>query len=207
MTASIKAFAFDIDGTVYAFNDKYLKACTKALKPGLFANRDAVESAREEVAYHGLHDGGMMSREAAKLVRDARHRLKADFIDASQNPDFRAPLQALSDAGIGLYTFSYSREKWCQQVLEKRGIADLIPPDHRITPEQGDFNKGHPSAYTYLAQRIGCAPGEILYWDDKARHCKAAEEAGLFAVTVNFRTGIEPADLNMAYQTILQPGS
>src|SRR5262249_24769766 len=71
--------------------------------------------------------------------------------------------------------------------LLKRHIAEVFPAVSEIFGPRAVFSaelgrsKPDPEAFRRLAARLGCAPGEILYFDDWESYVAGAREAGLAA--------------------------
>jgi glucose-1-phosphatase len=89
---------------------------------------------------------------------------------------------------IGMFT----NNPW----LLKRHIAEVFPAVPEIFGPRAIFSaelgrsKPDPEAFCRLATRLGCAPGEMLYFDDDATYVAGAREAGLSADRVGGAPGV-----------------
>jgi glucose-1-phosphatase len=87
--------------------------------------------------------------------------------------------QLRTERMVGMFT----NNPW----LLKRHIAEVFPavPDlfgsRAIFSAELGRSKPDPEAFRRLAARLGCAPGEMLYFDDDATYVTAAREVGLSA--------------------------
>ncbi len=84
-----------------------------------------------------------------------------------------------ADSPVGMFT----NNGW----LLKRHLGEVFPAAAELFGHRAVFSaelgrsKPHPEAFGRLAARLGCAPGEILYFDDDAAYVAGARDAGLMA--------------------------
>ena len=87
--------------------------------------------------------------------------------------------QLRTERMVGMFT----NNPW----LLKRHIAEVFPAVPDIFGPRAIFSaelgrsKPDPEAFRRLAARLGCAPDEMLYFDDDATYVAGAREAGLSA--------------------------
>jgi 2-haloacid dehalogenase len=120
--------------------------------------------------------------------------VKKRFVDAALylNPfgDVRAGLERLRQAGLKIVALSTGTKDDLLAMFDRAKMTDWF--DAVITNKEAGIYKPHPRAYTYAAERLGAAPGEIRMvaahpWDlIGARHAglrpawlRRAELAGL----------------------------
>ncbi len=180
MIAPPQVAVIDLDGVTYPFNAEYKKACLAALaRSTRFAVADRfngkIHDAENYISGHGLH-APSIPRGLDRLVGHARRSLTTDFIKP-------APLLAQHIKHLRRPTFvlSNSDPLWIDAVLEKRGLADVIPPNRRLSaPLDLGHRKRHQQAYRELAAKLQIKdPARILMVDDEPENLQAAHKAGL----------------------------
>jgi HAD superfamily hydrolase (TIGR01509 family) len=97
--------------------------------------------------------------------------------------------QLSTERMVGMFT----NNPW----LLKRHIAKVFPsvPDlfglRAIFSAELGRSKPDPEAFRRLATHLGCAPGEMLYFDDDATYVTGAREAGLSAERVGGASDVQ----------------
>jgi glucose-1-phosphatase len=96
--------------------------------------------------------------------------------------------QLRTERMVGMFT----NNPW----LLKRHIAEVFPAVPDLFGPRAVFSaelgrcKPDPEAFRRLATRLGCAPDEMLYFDDDATYVAGAREAGLSADRVGGAAGV-----------------
>ena len=187
----VRAAVFDLDDTLYAFerpggpNDAALRALAEYAAPKLGIAPDAfveevAASLRAQKRRAGPDNPGYHSRCAryARLLeaRGLPLRLALDFVDRYWRELFArivpAPgaadlLRACRARGlrVGLGTDMTAIEQF--RKMETLGLLDLV--DFVASSEEAGIEKPNPGLFDLVAEKAGCAPGEILFVGDNLR--------------------------------------
>lgn len=210
MTQSI--YIFDLDGTLYPYDQAYYGACVRAVDvvgQGLIKNvfnfmdgDQTRDFARNFANTHGLHESLYgLDRRQQKFLDEARKALSTDFL----KPD-AALTQSLEDArgsDISLYLMTHSEKKWTDQVLEKRGLAHLFDKDKRITAEDRLGRKSEAGTYRRFLEKFSIsADSEVILMDDQFSHKEPAERNGIEFLHVPSHEGVSAVFIQVLNQVI-----
>ena len=190
----IKIIVFDMDGVLCHYRIERRLA------------RLAVWSGKSPEAIHAAIWGSGFEDEAERGVLSADEYLRgfgerlgsplsaAQWVEArrvAMEPDLAVlalARQLRAARPVGMFT----NNPW----LLQRHIADVFPavPDlfgtWAVFSAELGRSKPDPEAFRRLAARLGCAPDEILYFDDNATYAAGAREAGLSAHCVGGAAGV-----------------
>ncbi|MBB3662982.1 putative hydrolase of the HAD superfamily [Prauserella sediminis] len=145
-------------------------------EPAYWAHRDPYDRGASDVAYWQAVADTVDTAVDVQAV----HELTA--IDArgwSQlDPDAERLVEALAESGRRLAVLSNAPASFARHAEQQpwtRHFEQLI--------FSGDVGMAKPDAeiYRLLVQRLGCAPGDCLFFDDRRRNVDAARMAGLRA--------------------------
>lgn len=184
---SIRAVAFDIDGTLYP-NWQMVLASIPSL---LLAPRAIVAFGKVRREIRKLtYDRDFYSYQAQLLARrlhctEERARLtlerrfygvwKWSYGIIHPFPRVRETMVALRGAGLALGVLSDFPP---ERKLEYLGLADL--PDTVLSAEETGYLKPHPVPFLNTARALGCNPEEILYVGNNYEYdIKGAREVGM----------------------------
>ena len=91
-------------------------------------------------------------------------------------------VRRLKEAGDRLYVLTASAHRMCDPCLQRNGIFDLF--DEVWSTEDFGLTKDKVEIYWKAAERIGCKPEEILFYDDNLNALKTGKKAGLHVIGV-----------------------
>jgi len=198
---------FDLDGTLYPFNDDYQKACTEAvnksggLLSGIFNAMDdyhTIDAVHNFARTHGLHSSlrGLPKKQAQRLDQALR-KLKPDFLKPDQK--LIDVLQEAKAAGAELLLLSHNSQAWADKALKKLGLDKIFPPEVRFTPEDNLGRKTQEQTYHNLKSAAHIPPNSSIHlFDDTNKHKPPAERAGIKFHAVSGATGVTPEQIKAA---------
>ena len=187
------AVVFDLDGSLYPFDQHYKKACIDAFEA---AHRTAITArfngtygqAHAWVALHGVH--AQAPRGLERLVEQARLKLRADFI----RPDLKLREELLR-LKKPMWILSNSDPRWMSEVTKRLGINDLFPRNHRLSAYR-EFEKSKKNSLLYyeLLVRLGFVekPNRLLVVDDTGENLLAAARSGVVTALISAATTERP---------------
>lgn len=153
-----------------------------------------------EIVEKALEISGARDRDVDALLalRKRRYReLVAD--DNPIRPDTVRLVRRLADHGVPLAIVSGAQRDDVRAVLSNSPVGELIG----VVVAEEDVTRGKPDPEGFLAgaSQLGCAPTNILVFEDSAPGVQAALAAGMRCVAV----GLEPSDELMAVAPALVP--
>jgi putative hydrolase of the HAD superfamily len=181
----ITAVVFDMDGVLCRYR---IERRLARLTSWSGRSPDAIHAAIWRSGFEDEAERGVLS--ADDYLKGFGDRLgypltAAEWIEARKvaiEPDLAVlalARQLSTERIVGMFT----NNPW----LLKRHIAEVFPavPDlfgpRTIFSAEIGRSKPDPEAFRRLATRLGCAPDEMLYFDDDATYVVGAREAGLSA--------------------------
>jgi glucose-1-phosphatase len=181
----IKAVVFDMDGVLCHYR---IERRLALLASWSGRSPDAIHAAIWRSGFEAEAERGVMS--ADEYLHGFGERLGypltvAQWVEARKvaiEPNLAVlslARQLATEHLVGMFT----NNPW----LLKRHLAEVFPSVHDIFGSQAIFSaelgrsKPDPEAFRRLATRLGCAPDEMLYFDDDATYVAGAREAGLSA--------------------------
>jgi HAD superfamily hydrolase (TIGR01509 family) len=190
----ITAVVFDMDGVLCRYRIERRLALL-ALWSG--RSPDAIHAAIWRSGFEAEAERGVLSEDEYLRGFGARlgYPLTADqWVEARRvtiEPDLAVlalARQLRTERMVGMFT----NNPW----LLKRHLAEVFPAVPEIFGSRAIFSaeigrsKPDPEAFRRLAARLGCAPDEMLYFDDDATYVAGAREAGLWADRVAGATDV-----------------
>ena len=182
-----RAVIFDMDGLMFNSEDVYFEVGSRLMRRrGREYTRqlsDAVMGRPPQVCFetmirwHNLSDRWeVMAAESEDLFISLLDGYLAPL------PGLMELLDALEAAGIPKAICTSSSRRVLTAVLSR---FDLEPRFlFTLTAEDITHGKPHPEIYLKAATRLGLPPQEILVLEDSQTGCRAAADAGTFAVAV-----------------------
>jgi len=167
----LRAVAFDVDGTLYPNSSMYLHSFGLALTNVPLLK--ALEKAREELRrrpdtsthlHHvqaqlvGARLGIPADRAYALIEARIYTRWYRIFRRLPVFPGLSDTIGAFRDAGLKIGVLS---DFPIRRRLDDLGLAG--PWDAALSSEDTGFLKPHPQSFLLLAEKLGVAPGEVLY--------------------------------------------
>lgn len=192
-----QALVFDLDGTLY----RTPTPLEKQIVPAIWAVaaevlgvsiREAAVAVRKyndqyDYCVHGFEKHHGVT--AAEFIDRVYSRV--DRSEIQPDPELRLALVKLAQEA-NLYVLTNSGQRHASAALERVGIADLFKEILSIE-KTGFMLKPHRQAYEICADRVGCAPSEVIYFDDSVRNVQSAWRQGFQAVLIS--NGVAKAPL------------
>jgi HAD superfamily hydrolase (TIGR01509 family) len=186
-TTKPKAVVFDLDGLLINSEDLYEQAGETVLRRRgktydaalreQMMGRPVVDAIRLMIDCHSLPDS------VDSLIcecKDVLMSLMATSLDTM--PGVEQLLDELQAAGIPVAVATSGTREYADGVLTRLNLK------HRfrfvLTAEDVERGKPDPSVYLLAAKRLGISPSQMLVLEDSANGCRAAVEAGAYAVAV-----------------------
>ena len=183
----IRAAIFDLDGTLLDSNpywdkapEAYLASVGVTAEPGIgktiFAMTlpEAVEYLRRT---YGLSQTGQEITDGVNAMME-RFYLR----EVPVKEGIPALLDALNDRGLAMMVASVTDRSLVETVLRRHGLLERFAGV--ITTDEVGKGKQEPDIYLQAAERLGCAPGEVLVFEDALHALRTAKKAGFPVVGV-----------------------
>lgn len=97
-------------------------------------------------------------------------------------PGVREFIQAGKDAGLPLAVASSSSRSWVEGHLSRLGLRQYF--DVVCTADDVTCVKPEPDLFLLAAKKIGCAPSEVVVFEDSPNGITAANRAGMSCIVV-----------------------
>lgn len=192
MAATIRLVAFDIGGVMIQLTADWEESCARAgvpYRPLALTDAQRADLHQLEVAFSV---GGISAPSYYASVRDVLHGLyTAEEIAASNQavireefPGIHDTVCALNAAGIVTACLSNTyAPHWVDLTNPARypGIAALA---HQHASHLLGAAKPDAAIYQRFETAVGCAPAEILFFDDRRENIDAAVQCGWHAVHI-----------------------
>lgn len=182
----VKCCIWDIGGVLYEYSQEPLKRLTLDLttEPSRLKERMKAFSFNKFMRGHYtflefVEDFAhwFSIPQAENLAEDVQKAMEAGV--GSLNQDCQLIMQRLQENGILNALLSNALPN-----LEDYGsYAKQIDPDYRFYSFNTGYLKPEPEAYLDVLEKVGCAPSEVLFIDDKRRNTRAAEALGICSIT------------------------
>lgn len=183
-----RIYVFDLDGTLIDSMPHYSRGILSILdEAGISYDSELIKiltplGNRKSAQYYIEHFG--LAREVDELTREIEEKMiyaYNNLIDAK--PGIHELLKKLSDQGARLFVLTASPHLTTDACLKKNGLYDRFETvwsvdDYRLT-------KSDTRIFYELANRIGCEPEEIHYFDDSLIALDNAKAAGLITYGVH----------------------
>lgn len=199
---NIKGLIWDMDGTLYRYDEIFKTACNHAaaktacqVRPNYtydYALEQCIRSEKEcGFSLYWFH-------QETKMTFDELHFVYHDSIDEKvieRNERMGAVLRVLSQQSVLLTNASRG---WATRVMNHLDMADIFHQGNILALEDFDFQpKGRGTlGFEKAIEHLGFAPEEILMVEDLPRNLIKAKEAGLKTALVHH--GVLPDDQSMA---------
>lgn len=198
--SQIEGIIWDLDGTLYRFDEIFKRACNHAAAK-------AACSVRAEYIYEEAYAKCVASEQQfgfslywfhqeTKMPYEDMHFVYHDAIDETvieKNEEMAAALRAVHLPSVILTNASRG---WVERILAHLGMDDIFAVDHILALEDADFvPKGRGTAgFERAVAKLNLAPEKILMVEDLPRNLSKAKELGL--VTALVHHGQLPDDMD-----------
>ena len=200
----MRAFLFDIDGTLLDTERIYVKAWqTAAMQLGYCLPDDLMRRTRAidpKIAAKMMEDevGGGFSYEA---VREVRTQIGESMVEADGQllkPDTRALLEALRDADVPYAAVTSTGKAQTTRHLELAGIERLIPV--RVTGDMVVRGKPNPDIFLMAASLLGVDSAVCYAVEDSGAGIRAAAAAGMEPILIPDLAMVDAETRAMAFR-------
>lgn len=187
----IEGIIWDLDGTLYRFDEVFKEACNHAaaksacaMRPE-FAYDDAYARSVKSEIEHGF--SLQWFHQETKLSFQDMHFVYHDSIDEkviAANEEMSAGLRALSMPSVILTNASRG---WVLRILAHLGINDLFPENRIVALEDAGFvpkSRG-PAGFELALARLGLPASSVLMVEDLSRNLTTAKSLGLRTALVH----------------------
>ncbi|MEM6781663.1 MAG: HAD family hydrolase [Pseudomonadota bacterium] len=184
-TTKIKGIIWDLDNTLYRFDDAFEKACNiasarAAIDMGVqLSLNEAIVVAESSFEKHG-YSGLIFEREYNICFKDYHFKYH-DAIDEKiieANEDMKAELGRLNLPHVILTNAS---RRWARRVIAHLGLDPWFPDEAIIAQEDSEFTpkaRG-PRGFEIALEKLGLPCGEILMVDDMTKNLRIPKDMGL----------------------------
>ena len=183
----LKAVIFDLDGLIFNTEDVFIKATTEFLKPFGFQYEDQV---RRRMMGQQAHVSTQILKDHYSLslsVEEIRAQIDRIFMEVLPSilevmPGFDELIEAINESGKPAAVCTSSTSGYANSLLTQYGYLDSFA--FILGGEEVRNGKPAPDCYVMACARLGLAPQEVMVLEDSENGCRAAVDAGAFAVAV-----------------------
>jgi HAD superfamily hydrolase (TIGR01509 family) len=187
--SGVRAVILDIDGTLIQSNDAHASAFVEA------GAELGYEVSHEEVLRRiGMGSDKLIPQvfgvekesEEGKRIEARKAEIFADryLPGLHPTPGARDLLVRLRRDGLTLAVATSASPDDLEKLLDRAGVADLIPREKSASPEEVDESKPAPDVVQAALRKAGCAPGEAIMIGDTPYDVEAAGRAGVAILAV-----------------------
>jgi HAD superfamily hydrolase (TIGR01509 family) len=187
--SGVRAVILDIDGTLIRSNEAHASAFVEAgAELGYDVDHDEV------LRRIGMGSDKLVPQvfgvekesEEGKRIEERKSEIFAKrYLPGLQpTPGARDLLVRLRRDGLTLAVATSASPDDLEKLLDRAGVADLIPREKSASPEEVEQSKPAPDVVHAALRKSGCAPGEAIMIGDTPYDVEAAGRAGvaIFAV-------------------------
>ncbi len=190
----MKYALFDCDGTLLDSMPMWINLATDVLASyGVDlpreAERETASMSHEDAAkfYADTFLDGKGAEELAKTFSDTLERNYSEVLQLK--PHVREVLDQLRAKNIPMAVASSTDAYLLEMCLKRLGLRD-----HFLfvqTVDNSGFSKNSDEYFQLAAKKLGCAPGDILFFDDALYALERAKKNGLMTVAVQDDTQMD----------------
>jgi len=184
----LKAIIFDLDGLIFNTEDVFIKATTEFLKPFGFHYEDQVRrrmmGQQANVSTQILKDHYSLSLN----VEEIRTQIDCIFMEVLPSilevmHGFDELIKAINRSGKPAAVCTSSTSDYATSLLEQYGYLESFA--FILGGEEVPNGKPAPDCYVMACERLELSPHEVMVLEDSENGCRAAVDAGTFAVAVS----------------------
>lgn len=182
----IKAFFFDLDGTLVDTHEANYKAYQKAIADVIGAEaseslRGYIREGRSSAEFLPLTLDGVTADEVTKINERKKQTYKEFAGNSVKNEYLVRFLENISQYHTTALITTAKRQN-AETILAAHGLQDVF--SFCIYGDDVQNMKPHPEAYQVALEKAGVAAHEALVFEDSEKGIRAAEAAGLSVVHV-----------------------
>ncbi|MFA5592934.1 MAG: HAD family hydrolase [Micavibrio sp.] len=187
--AHIEAVVWDLDGTLYRYNDLFLEACNvaatrTAIAMGLPLSYD--EALDMAVKSEILHGSSFKLFEAYGLRYEDFHDPYHKAVDAAVVEKNAALREALESLAMPMVILTNASRDWARRTLDHLEYSHLFPDARLLALEDVGFRTKSQSADGFLKalSMMGAEAGRTLMVEDLPHNLHKAKEIGMTTALV-----------------------
>lgn len=207
----IKGLIWDLDNTLYRFDQAFEKACNIAaartvqkLLPDIPYD-EALATAEQSYASHGY--SGRTLVEKYGLAYSDYHFLYHDTIDESILEKNEAIVMALADIALPNVLITHASRGWAERTLRHLSMEDYFPLDKIIALEDTNFEGKAYSRAPFIKglELLNLSPEEVLVVEDTDKNLIRPKEMGMTTVLIHHgKTPRSAEHIDFAYPDTLE---
>lgn len=187
----IKGLIWDLDNTLYRFDQAFEKACNIAaartvqqLMPSV-SFEEAFAAAEESYIEHGY--SGKTLIEQYGIAYSDYHYLYHDTIDETIIEKNEAILMALGDIDLPNILVTHASRRWAEKTLRHLSMDAYFPCDKIIALEDTDFQGKAYSAAPFIKgmELLNLPPENVLVVEDSVKNLIRPKEMGMTTVLIH----------------------
>lgn len=183
----IEAVIFDLDGLIFNTEDVFIRATDEFLRPYGLSYEDEL---RRTMMGQQAHVATAMLKEYYGLkvtAEEIRAGVEREFMRVLPDilclmPGFADLIQAINKAGIPAAVCTSSSSSYANTLLDEYGYRRSF--EFILGGEQVVNGKPAPDCYLMACRQLGYRPASVMVLEDSENGCRAAIDAGTFAVAV-----------------------
>ncbi len=202
----MKAFLFDIDGTLLDTERIYVKAWQAAAeKLGYYLSDDLMRRTRAidpRISAKMMEDevGGGFSYEAVRKVRIEIGEAMVETDGHLLKPGAKVLLEALRAAGVPYAAVTSTGRAHTARHLELAGIAELLPV--RVTGDMVSRGKPNPDIFLMGASILDIDPSACYAVEDSGAGIRAGATAGMKPILVPDLALVDAETRGLAFRVV-----
>jgi putative hydrolase of the HAD superfamily len=187
----IKGLIWDLDNTLYRFDQAFEKACNIAaartvqqLMPNV-TFEEAFAAAEKSYIEHGY--SGQALIEQYGIAYSDYHYLYHDTIDESIIEKNEAILMALADIALPNILITHASRRWAEKTLRHLSMDTYFPSEKIIALEDTNFEGKAYSAAPFIKglELLNLPPENVLVVEDTVKNLVRPKEMGMTTVLIH----------------------
>lgn len=203
----IRGIIWDLDGTLYRYNDLFIKACNIAAARAAqslgvnISYEESVALAVRSENEHGYSLHGFIHE--LGLSYDRLHHPFHEFIDENLIEKNEVFVKALERLNLPQVLLTNASRGWANRTLTHLGMKHLFPDNHIIAMEDVNYTpkaRG-PAGFEKAMEVLALPPGQVAVVDDLPRNLVIPKSMGIRTVFITHGCSVNEdvsADWTMA---------